>query len=124
MDTERRVLELLKNSKVKLGAIEDAVEDAKTKIDQNIEVMEQIAQDLYSDYDDAKMAIINAQSDLGIARGNFEIYFDNAEAEYLENAKELDDLGIPYSNRYEGIRDSYRSTMSSIFMLTALDARK
>ena len=104
MNTEKRVQERLNNFRqareIKLGAIEDAINEVKQNLSNREQMMIESIDNLQSDIDDVLLESRNLAEKLSTSMREATQMFESAEEDYLFMARELDEIGVDYDNAF------------------------
>ena len=104
MNTERRVQERLNKFRqareIKLGAIEDAINEVKQNLSNREQMMIESIDNLQSDIDDVLLESRNLAEKLSTSMRGATQMFESAEEDYLFMARELDEIGVDYDNAF------------------------
>ena len=104
MNTEKRVQERLNNFRqareIKLGAIEDAINEVKQNLSNREQMMIESIDNLQSDIDDVLLESRNLAEKLSTSMRGATQMFESAEEDYLFMARELDEIGVDYDNAF------------------------
>jgi len=124
MNTQNKIFAKLESiselQKTKLGAIQDAVNEAVSNRDEIVGKMIDIYGGLYDDIEeslneiDSTVSLFSAQ--LATARSEW----SELEKEYIEVTSELDSAGIPNNTGYSTLSSDYADIQSSANYITQL----
>ena len=102
MNTEKRVQERLNNFRqareIKLGAIEDAINEVKQNLSNREQMMIESIDNLQSDIDDVLLESRNLAEKLSTSLREATQMFESAREDYEDISSELDSLGIDFDD--------------------------
>ncbi len=117
METQSRVIATLNKLKKQhaqkqqnLGAIEDAVNEVKANLETKGREITALVNDLGARLQKAEQDARAIAEDLQTSLMEIGMQYNDAEAEYLEMSRELDNLGISFDNIFPDIGSDYSDT--------------
>jgi len=117
METQARVLAMLnktkevrKQRKQNLGAIEDAISEVKSLLDDNASDIVSVIDNYYQDVSGIVNQVNDLASELLTIIQDASAKFSDYESKYLQTALELDNLGISYDSVFPDLGSDFKDT--------------
>jgi len=93
--------------KENLGAIEDAVNQAKNDLEKKEDYLVSVVDNLNNEIDDIILESKSLAERLSVLLREYTAEFEKGTSEYMEIANELDTIGIPYDNVFSDISSDF-----------------
>lgn len=114
MNTENRVLAMLNKignvrtaKKENLGAIEDAINDAKKNIETSKTLLYDLISNFNNDIDDVIIRSADMSENLRTTLQEATMGYNEFRENYVAIVSEFEDLGIPFDNAIQDIDDKF-----------------
>lgn len=123
MNVQKKIFEVLAK-KQELGAIEDAINEVKSNLTTKGEDLTIIINDYNDIFNEYQNKAVQLGEEFRVLIQDLGNQWDEKQKEFLESAKELDDLSIPYDDTLgeygSDFKDIYSKSVDLLNVLTRI----